>query len=103
MLGHVADKLADLDAVARDIEVEDGRRAGCRLEQPEEDLEQGRLPGSVRAHETDDPGLDLERQPVERGDARAVALRQGVRRDEAHRFKGSVATSPRDGDGTSAS
>jgi transposase-like protein len=60
------------------------------LEQAEEDLEKGALAGAVRADEADDPRLDLDRQAVEGGHPARVALRQGGRRDEAHRAKGTV-------------
>ena len=61
VLGHVADALADGGAVGRDVEAEhasplpDGRR-----EQAEQDLDQRRLAGAVRADEADDPGADVE-------------------------------------------
>ena len=69
MLRHVADELADVRAAGPDIQVEDGRLAGCRVDEPEEDLEQRALARPVRADEADDAGLDVEGQRVERGDA----------------------------------
>ena len=95
VLRHVADELADLRAVGADVEVHDLRRAGGRLEEPEQELEHRALAGAVGADEADDPGLELEGQGVERGDAVAVALGQSVEGDEGHCPRGYRAGSVR--------
>ena len=62
VLGHVADELADLGAVPGHVQVEhDGRPAG-RRDEAEQDLDQRRLAGAVRADQADDARLDVERQ-----------------------------------------
>jgi hypothetical protein len=60
VLRHVADALADVGAAGRDVEVEYGGAARRRLDEPEQDLDQRGLPGTVRADEADDPGLDVD-------------------------------------------
>ena len=85
VLGHVADELADVGALRPDVEVEDRRLAARRIDQAEQDLEQGALAGAVRADEADDPPVDVDREPVEGSDAARVALRQRPDRDQGHR------------------
>src|SRR3954447_2880375 len=76
--------MADRRPARPDIEVHDLRLAGGRLEQPEQDLDQRALAGPVCADETDDPGLELDRQAIERHDTRRVALGQAGRRNDGH-------------------
>jgi hypothetical protein len=73
VLGHVPDELADDRALLLDVEIHHGRPSRGRLEQPQEDLEQRALARAVGADEADDPGLELEGQPVERHDAAWVS------------------------------
>jgi hypothetical protein len=84
VLGHVADELADVGAACPDVEIEHGRVARGRRDEPEQDLDERRLPCPVRADEADDAGFDVDRQRVEGGDVRAVALRERIDGDEGH-------------------
>src|SRR6266566_3250879 len=84
VLWHVTDELADLGAPGPDVEVEDRRIAGCRLDQSEEDLEQRALAGSVRADQADDSGLDVDRQAIQGRDRVAISLGQVPDRDQGH-------------------
>ncbi len=77
VLGHVADELADRRALRAHVEVHHRRLARGRFEQPEQDLDERALAGPVGADETDDPGLEVEGQAVERGDARADSAWSG--------------------------
>ena len=81
VLGHVADQLPDLEAVRGDVEAEHLGRAGRRLEQAEQDLDQRALAGAVRADEPDHARLEVEVEVVERDDG-AESLRQRSRGDE---------------------
>jgi hypothetical protein len=81
VLRHVADELADLGPLACGVESHDDGATARRGEQSQEDLEQGRLAGAVRADETDDAGFDIEREAVEGGDV-LVALGQAVEADQ---------------------
>ena len=78
------------------------REVGGR--RPEEDLDERALARAVRADKADDPGLEVERQAVERGDVARIALGQGVGGDEGH-VRPSLADAARgpsrDGRGTS--
>ena len=76
-------QLADGEPVGGDVETEHLRRAGRRLEQAEEDLDQRALAGAVRADEADHARLELEVEVVE-GEDGAVPLRQSTRRDQRH-------------------
>ena len=76
VLGHVADELADRRALGPDVEVHDRCLAGGRLEEAEQDLDERALARAVGADEPDDPGLQLQGQAVEGGDAARVALGQ---------------------------
>ena len=66
-----------------DVEPEHLRRAGGRLDEAEEDLDQRALARTVRADEADHAGLDLEIEIVERDD-RSEPLRQRARGDQGH-------------------
>ena len=58
-------------------------------QQPEQDLDQGRLARPVGPDEADDPGLDLEAQVVERGD-RGESLGQRFDVDDGRAVVGQV-------------
>ena len=83
VLGHVAD--------ARGSAAPAWRRRGrapspCRTsgnEQAQEDLDQGRLTGTVRADQTHHTGRDVDAEVRQRGDG-AEAPRQRSRREEGH-------------------
>ena len=88
VLGHVPDLLTDPRAVASDVEVQHGGRAGGRGEEPEEDPEERALAGAVGTHEPDDPRLDRDGEIVEGKDSAAgTRVSEGERlgRDEGHR------------------
>ena len=53
-----------------------------RRQQAEQDLDERALAGPVGADEADDALADLDAQPVERGDAAGIALREGLGADE---------------------
>ena len=94
VLRHVADELTNPDPLPRDVEVEERRTTGRCVDQTEEDLEQRALAGAVRSDEPDDPGLEIDREAVQRRDATGIALRQAVDRDEAHRRRVACGMSP---------
>ena len=81
LLRHVADPVA---ALARRAAV-DHDAPGARLEQPEQDADQRRLAGAVRAEDGEELAvLELEAEPFEER-ALAEAEREVVDRDDAHR------------------
>ena len=84
VFGHVADELADLDALSDHVEVHDRRRPGRGRQQAEEDLEEGALAGAVRPDETDDARLEVEGQAVKGDDTAGITFGEGVERDEGH-------------------
>ena len=53
-------------------------------EEPEEDLDERALARAVGADEPDDPGLEVESQAVEGGDAARIPAGQVTKGDEAH-------------------
>ena len=88
VLGHVADRGADLRGVARGVEAEHGEPAGVGLEQAEERAHQRRLAGAVRAEQPHGRLVDREGHAAQRLD-RAEPLRDRVggegRRHRGHR------------------
>ena len=83
VLGRVADARPVLDRPARVAsEHLDGARVG--VDQPDQDLQRGRLAGAVRAQQTGDALADLEARPVERAH-RPEALCDPGDADELHR------------------
>jgi len=83
-LGHVADRAADRVRLADDVVARDLGAARIRLRQRREDLDGGRLPGSVRAKEAEDlAGADAETDAVERLN-RSVPLPDLVDGDRVH-------------------
>jgi hypothetical protein len=76
VLGHVPDELPDRHAVLDAVVTEDLRHALGGLEQPEEDLDQGRLAGPVGADEAGDAGREGDGQARERGHVARVDLGQ---------------------------
>ena len=87
VLRHVADVLADADALGRDIRVQDARPTRRRRQQPEQDADERRLARTVGSDEADDARLDVEREAIERRDARGVSLGEGLECDERHRVR----------------
>ena len=88
VFGHVADELADRRALRANVEVHHRRLARRRFEQAEQDLEQRALARPVGTDQADDPGLEVEGQAVERGDAARISLGQVPEGDEAHALSG---------------
>ena len=64
-LRHVADPLADLDAVGAGIEAEHGRLAVGRIGQAEQCPDKRRLAGAVRAEQADAGAGNVEGQVAE--------------------------------------
>ena len=85
VLRHVADVLADADALGRDVRVQDARPTRRRRQQAEQDADERRLARPVGSDQADDAGLDVEREAIERRDARGVSLGEGLECDERHR------------------
>jgi hypothetical protein len=85
VLGQVAHELADLRPLARDVQAHYRCGPRRRVDEAQQDLEQGALAGAVGADQPDDAGLHLEVQRVERGDVLAVALGEVSGLDERHR------------------
>jgi hypothetical protein len=76
VLGEVADALADLGRLLEHVESRDAHRALGGRQEAGDDAHGGRLPGAVRAEETEDlPGHRRERH-VLNGREVPVALRQ---------------------------
>jgi hypothetical protein len=74
----------DCDGRPHDIQVEDRRGAGRRVQVPQQQPDERALAGAVRAQEAEDLALpDLERQVVEGADG-PVVLRQAAGGDGAH-------------------
>jgi hypothetical protein len=69
VLGHVPDHPPNRHAVAAHIHVEHRRATARWREQPEKDADERRLPGAIRADESDDAGFHVEAEIVERDDA----------------------------------
>ena len=81
LAGHVGQALVDEPGVAPDVEVEDPRPAGRRVDQAEQEGDRGRLAGPVRAEVAEHLALlDLEVERVEHGRV-AVPLRQPLGAD----------------------
>ena len=84
VLGHVAHALAHLQAARGRVQAEDAHVAAGRLQQAQEDLDEGALAGAVGAHEPDDAGLQLHGEVLQRGHAAGVDVREVARGDQGH-------------------
>src|SRR5690606_28338019 len=83
--GQVPGPCANLDRLTDDVQAQDGREAGGRVEEPEQRPDQRRLAGAIRPQEAEDLALaNVERHAVEGGDG-AVMLRQAPGADNAVR------------------
>ena len=91
VLGRVADAGADLDARHGRVAAEDGQVALVPQPEPEDEREERRLAGAVRAEQARDPRADLGVEARERNGA-AVALDHTARGDDRGRcgLSGSV-------------
>ncbi len=77
LLADDADRAAHGFRVADDIEAGHARLAAVRARERGQDLDRGRLAGSVRAEQPEDRArLDCEAEPVERADAARIRLPQ---------------------------
>ena len=85
MLRHVPDPRADPRPIPTHIEAKHGSLAAGRLEQPEQDLDEGALARSVGADQPDHARLDVQRQVVEGKDVAGIAVRERPHFDEGHR------------------
>ena len=85
VLGRVADARSQLEPGRRRILAEHGQLAGVPGAEPEEDGDERRLAGAVRAEQAGDPGADLGVEARER-DRLAVALHDPARRDDSVRL-----------------
>jgi hypothetical protein len=91
VLRHVAGQRPDPLAIALAVAAQHHRLPAGRLEQPEQDLDQGRLACAVGADQPGDARLDPYRERVERGDRARIALGQRAGLDDrrpAIRFRG---------------
>ena len=68
VLGHVADSFANLEALRRDVEIEDASAAVGRGEDTEEDLDERALARAVGSDEAGDARFDMKVQRVQSSD-----------------------------------
>ena len=85
VLRRVADARPQLEPGRRGIVSEHGQLAGVPGAQPEQDRDERRLAGAVRAEQAGDPGADLGVETRER-DRLSVALHDPSRRDDDRRI-----------------
>ena len=81
VLGRVADPRPHLDAGRRGIPAEHGQLAAVPRAEPEDERDERRLAGAVRAEQAGDPGADVGVEARER-DRAAVALHDPARGDD---------------------